>query len=96
MAQLKWNRRASKQFADLQEYLFHEFGETTVKSFTSRLFNFLDLLQKYPHLGTLENKEKEVRGFVLQKHTTILHKEYQDSIYILTLFENRQNPDKKS
>ena len=96
MAQIKWNKRASKQLADLQHYLFQEFGETTVKAFTSSLFKFLNLLLKHPHLGSLENKEQGIRGFVLHKHTTILYKEHLGSIYILTLFDNRQSPQKKS
>ena len=96
MAQIKWNKRASKQFSDLQQYLLQEFGKNSVKTFTSRVFTFLDLLLKHPHLGTLENKEKEIRGFVLHKHTTILYKEHKGSIYILSLFDNRQNPQIKS
>lgn len=92
MAQIKWNKRATKQLADLQEYLLQEFSETTVKTFTSRLFKFLELLLKYPHLGSLENKKQGIRGFVLHRHTTILYKENQGSIYILTLSDSRQNP----
>jgi len=95
MAQIKWNKRASKQFSDLQHYLLQEFGETTVMTFTSLVFNFLDLLVKHPHLGSLENKERNIRGFVLHRHTTILYKEYKKSIYILSLFDNRQNPEMK-
>lgn len=95
MAQIKWNKRASKQLTNLQEYLLQVFGETTVKTFTSRLFKFLELLLKHPHLGSQENKSQAIRGFVLHRHTTILYKEHQGSIYILTLFDNRQNPEKK-
>jgi len=95
MAGVIWNKRASKQLQQLQEYLEQEFGANTVKTFTGRLFKFLDLLVKYPHIGTLENKAEDIRGFLLHRHTTIIYKVKQDSVYILALFDNRQNPDKK-
>jgi plasmid stabilization system protein ParE len=95
MAQVKWNKRASRQFADLQEYLLKEFGENTVRKFTTNVIKFLGLLVKHPHLGTIENKENEIRGFVLHRHTTILYKAQQSSIFVLSIFDNRQNPAKK-
>ena len=95
MARVIWNKRVSKQLQELQEYLEQEFGINTVKIFTGRLFKFLDLLVKYPYIGTLENKTEDIRGFLLHRHTTIIYKVKQDAIYILSLFDNRQNPDKK-
>ncbi|PIQ21575.1 MAG: hypothetical protein COW65_08290 [Cytophagales bacterium CG18_big_fil_WC_8_21_14_2_50_42_9] len=95
MARVIWNKRASKQLQELQEYLEQEFGINTAKTFTERLFKFLDLLFKYSHIGTLENKTEDIRGFLLHRHTTIIYKVKQDSIYILSLFDNRQGPDKK-
>lgn len=95
MAKIVWNRRASKQLQELQVYLEKEFGSNTVKTFTNRLFKFLELLTKYPHIGTLENKTEDIHGFLLHRHTTIFYKVKQDTIYILSLFDNRQNPDKR-
>ncbi len=92
MARIKWNKRAGRQFSELQNYLLQEFGETTVKNFTSHTFKFLDLLVKHPHLGTVENKEKGIRGFVLHRHTTVLYKENKGAIYILSLYDNRKKP----
>jgi plasmid stabilization system protein ParE len=95
MARIIWNKRASKQLQELQEYLEQQFGINTVKLFTSRLFKFLELLVKYPQIGTLENKAEDIRGFLLHRHTTIIYKVKQESIYILSLFDNRQYPAKK-
>jgi len=72
MARVVWNKRASKQLQELQELLEQEFGIKTVKTFTNRLFKFLDLLIKYPHIGTLENKTEDIRGFLLHRHTTYI------------------------
>lgn len=95
MAQIIWNKRASKQLANLQDYLQKEFGENTAQAFTYQLFKFLELLVRFPQIGTLENAEKGIRGFLLHQHTTILYKHKEEVIYILALFDNRQSPDKK-
>lgn len=96
MAQIIWNKRATVQLAKLQRYLQEEFGENTAKTFTNKLFKFLDLLARYPQIGTLENVDKGIRGFLLHRHTTILYKQQEETIYILALFDNRQSPEKKS
>ncbi len=56
MALIVWNKRAIRQFLNIQDYLLDEFGEKATKDFTNRVLNFLDLLIKYPELGTLENR----------------------------------------
>lgn len=94
MARIIWNKRASRQFEQIQQYLEKEFGERSAGLFTSRLFNFLELLTKYPEIGTLENKKKNIRGFLLHRHTTILYKKGKNVIYILSVFDNRQDPAK--
>jgi plasmid stabilization system protein ParE len=95
MAQIIWNKRASRQFEQIQRYLKEEFGEKSAGIFTSRLFNFLELLTKYPETGTLENAKENVRGFLLHGHTTIFYKKEKNVIYILSVFDNRQDPAKR-
>jgi plasmid stabilization system protein ParE len=95
MAQIIWNKRASRQFEQIQRYLEEEFGKKSAGIFTSRLFNFLELLAKYPEIGTLENAKENIRGFLLHRHTTILYKKGKNRIYILSVFDNRQDPGKR-
>lgn len=94
MAQIVWNKRASRQFEKIQDYLIKEFGEKATEEFTNRVFNFLDLLANYPDIGTMENKDKNIRGFLLHRHTTLFYKLDRDKIYLLSLFDNRQDPKK--
>lgn len=95
MAQVVWNKRAEKQFSTIQNYLTEEFGDKVAEEFTSRVFDFLDLLADFPDLGSIENKEKNIRGFLLHKYTTLFYKCEGDKIYLLSLFDNRQDPGKK-
>ena len=95
MAQIVWNKRASKQFEKIQDYLISEFGERVTEEFTNRVFNFLDLLANYPDIGTIENKDKNIRGFLLHRHTILFYKYDGDKIYLLSVFDNRQDPKKR-
>lgn len=95
MARIIWNKRAGRQLKELQEYLQEEFGEKTAQAFTAKTFKILELLFRYPRIGTLEDKHKSIRGFVLNRHSTIFYQERQGNIYILALFDNRQNPERK-
>ncbi|WP_192821836.1 type II toxin-antitoxin system RelE/ParE family toxin [Rufibacter sp. LB8] len=95
MAQIIWHKRATQQFQAIQTYLLEEFGKKAAKEFTFHSFQFLELLQQFPTLGTIENPEKNIRGFVLHRHTTLLYKSVNEKIYLLAFFDNRQNPSKK-
>jgi hypothetical protein len=49
-------------------------GQQSAKKFTDRVFYFLELLFKYPRLGSVEDKEFDIRGFTLSKQTRLLYK----------------------
>lgn len=95
MAEIIWNKRAGRQFEKIQDYLIGEFGEKMTEEFTNKVFYFLDLLAKYPDLGTVENKDSNIRGFVIHKYTTIFYKTVEDKIYLLSMFDNRQTLKKR-
>ena len=95
MAQIIWHKRAVKQLESLQTYLSEEFGHNTTAQFTLRLFQFLDLLQQYPDIGSMEHPERGIRGFLLHRHTKIFYKLKREKLFILSLFDIRQHPDKR-
>jgi plasmid stabilization system protein ParE len=90
-----WTKRALNNFDKILEYLEKELGETTTRAFAIKVHNFVDNLQDFPELGTLQNSEKQIRGFVIVKQVTIFYQISDDRIKILNLFDNRQNPKKK-
>ena len=95
MAQIVWNRRAVKQFGQIQDYLTKQFGEASTTQFTQRVFLLLELLVKYTELGTLEEPQLGIRGFLLHKHTRIFYKAKAGKLYIYSIFDTRQSPDRK-
>lgn len=84
-----WNEKATLQFQLIQDYLERTWGEPAVAKFTLRVFDFLDLLEKYPFVGTVEYEEKDIRGFVLSSQTRLLYKVTNDAIILLGFIDTR-------
>ena len=92
---IQWTRTADKKFASIIEHLDKEWGEITVRKFVKKVDNFLEILSQFPEIGSTENSEKNIRGFVITKQTTIFYRIKKDKIILLNLFDNRQHPSGK-
>lgn len=90
-----WTKRASRDFEIIIEYLVIEWGNQSARRFIRDLYNFLDLLSEFPEIGSIENKEKGIRGFTLLKQLNVFYRISNDRIIILGLFDNRQDPSKR-
>ena len=90
-----WTKRALNSFDKILNYVEEEFGETPTKAFAIKVHNFIENLQEFPELGTIQNVDHQIRGFVIVKQVTVFYRIYDDHIKILNLFDNRQNPEKK-
>jgi len=91
-----WNRRASDSFDSIIQYLEQKWGDRVTKNFVIRAYQIIDFLAEYPEMGSLENHEKQIRGFVITKHNTLFYRIEADRIILLNFFDNRQHPSKKS
>ena len=89
---IQWSKKASKRFDEIINYLEKEFGDEVSSKFIQKVYEFLDLLEKFPELGSLEYKALNIRGFVIVKQTTIFYQVKNDEIIVLNFFDNRQNP----
>lgn len=90
-----WSKRAILRFNQIVTYLGNEWGEKAVKEFIRSVFDFLEILSEYPELGSLENKERNIRGFTVVKQVNLYYRIDKDKITLLIFFDNRQHPRKK-
>ena len=90
-----WTKRSLNNFDKILEYLEEEFGKTTSNLFAIKVHSFVDNLQYFPELGSIQNSEKQIKGFVIVKQVSIFYRIEEDYITILNLFDNRQHPEKK-
>jgi plasmid stabilization system protein ParE len=62
-----WTKRANHKFNGILDYIELEWGEQVTRSFVKRTYEIIQLISEHPELGTLENHERNIRGFLLTK-----------------------------
>jgi plasmid stabilization system protein ParE len=93
--EIHWSKRADQKFDKIIQYLENEWGEKVTTTFVNKVYDFLDNLSMLPNLGTIENKQHNIRGFTISKQVNIFYKVKSDQIIILDFFDNRQSPKRK-
>ena len=93
--EIVWSNRASLKFDQINTYLIEEWGEQSAKQFIGKVFTILEILSEFPEIGSIENKEKRIRGFTVVKQVNVFYRIKNDKIILLVFFDNRQNPKKK-
>ena len=90
-----WSKKADEKFDQVIKYLVDEWGENVTRAFVRKVYDFLDILSEFPEIGTVENIERNIRGFVIVKQLTVFYKIQKEKIVLLDFFDNRQNPKRK-
>jgi len=93
--EIRWTTKADIKLDHLIIYLESEWGDSVVKAFMKKLYDFLEILSEFPEIGTIQYPEKNIRGFTLTKQINVFYKIESDYIVLLDLFDNRSNPKKK-
>ena len=94
--EIRWTTRADIKLDHLIIYLETEWGESVVKAFMKKLYDFLEILSEFPEIGTIQYPEKNIRGFTLTKQINVFYKiesEYIEANTMNTyrLTKNRSN-----
>ena len=92
---IRWTTRADIKLDQLIIYLESEWGESVVKAFMRKLYDFLEILSEFPEIGSMQYPEKGIRGFALTKQVIIFYKIDSNHIILLDIFDNRSDPKKK-
>ena len=92
---LYWMKKSKSRFLEIDKYITSEFGKTSSIRFKNRIFKFLELLSKFPKMGSLEVPEKNIYGFQVTKQTRVFYRIRKSKIVLLTFFDSRQDPNSK-
>jgi plasmid stabilization system protein ParE len=84
-----WIRRANNRFDKIIDYLNQEWGANVTRNFVQKTFDILELISDQPELGTLEDREKQIRGFLLTKQNRLFYRVTENEIVVLNLFDTR-------
>ncbi len=70
-------------------------GESVASAFIRKVYDLLNILSKFPEIGTIENEEKGIRGFTIIKQVNLFYRISGDKVILLNFFDNRQHSGKK-
>ena len=92
---ISFTKRTEKNYSLIKENIRAEWGNKLEEAFEQKTKDFLDLLKNFPQIGSIEVRDKQIRGILLTKHTKIFYRIKSDKIIVLTFFDVRQDPGKK-
>jgi len=58
--EIRWTTRADIKLDRLIIYLENEWGESVVKAFMKKLYDFLEILSEFPEIGAIQYPENNV------------------------------------
>ena len=89
------SKHADKSFDSIITWLQSNWGEHSVSLFVKKVYEFLEIISEFPEIGSLENTDLNIRGFVIVKQITIFYQVRNEMIIILNFYDNRQRPKSK-
>ena len=93
--EIVWTHRAVQKYDKIIQYLEEEWGEGVTRSLVQKTHDILDLISDHSELGTLENPEKKIRGFLLTKHNRLFYRVTEREVILLNFFDTRSGPKRK-
>ena len=91
---IDWSEEAIRNLDGIIDYLKREWTDKEIIKFVSKLDKAINLISTNPNLFRLTNKRKNIRRCVLMKQVSIYFRHTEDSVYIISIFDTRQNPAK--
>jgi len=91
---LIWSDESLNKLNGIIQYLNNRWTEKEIKRFIQLLDHQLNLIQSNPYIFPVSSQSNELRKAVLSKQTTIYYSVVEFEVRLITLFDNRQNPNK--
>ncbi len=90
-----WTKRANTKFNKIIDYLEEEWGAGVTQNFVRKTYDIIELISDQSDLGTTENSEKNIKGFLLTKHNRLFYRVTETEIVLLNFFDTRSGPKRK-
>ena len=91
---IEFSKLSAYKLEKLTIYLREVWGEKSVNFFFSKFDSSLDAIKSNPEIFVFSQFDKKLRKAVITKQTSILYEIQEETIFILNLIDNRQDPEK--
>ena len=88
-----WTKEANENLSKVIKYLEENWTEKEIKKFLTKLYKHISLIQTQPDSFPKANNYN-VRRSVVTKQITLYYSISQETLFIVSIFDNRQNPKK--
>lgn len=91
---IEWSEKATHDFDEIIQFLSNSWGEKTVRKFVRSVNEELIRICTFPYAFPASSIKAGVRRCVLSKFNTIYYQVKGNLIYIITIQDNRSNPER--
>ncbi len=90
-----WSAKARITFFTVLDYLEKNWTKREIVQFHHRTEIVIRAIKRNPGIFSFSPTHKEIRKAIIDKNNSFFYKVdiYNKKIYLLTFFDNRQNPD---
>ena len=90
----QWSEQALLDFDNIITYLKNEWSDKVAENFIGKLEEVIDYLKTRPEIFQVIDERPEIRRVVITKHNSLYFKITGKIIYIVTIFDTRQDEEK--
>lgn len=92
MRSIKWSLEARANLDNIITYLETEWTEKEVRNFSERLESQLLLIGRTPDIYKKSLRKEGLRECQVTPHNTLFYTYDDEKLYIVTIYDNRQDP----
>ncbi|MVN19940.1 type II toxin-antitoxin system RelE/ParE family toxin [Mucilaginibacter arboris] len=89
---VNWSEEARVQFELIIDFLYYRWTEKEAKDFILKTEAVINVILNQPYLYPASN-HNQIRKAVITKQTSVFYLMRNKEIYLITFWDNRQNPE---
>jgi plasmid stabilization system protein ParE len=93
--EIKWSKTANNDLYRITTYLEQYLSEDNLISFIDSVFKCLDQIAAFPEIGIIENKQKKMRSFLINKNCRVFYRITDIEVILLAFIDTRSNPQNR-
>ena len=86
-------KKAADLLENLFQYLENEWSVKARDEFITKFENAVFQIQMFPEIAPISKEVPTLHKYILTKQTSVFYRVEKKSITIITIFDNRMNPD---
>ena len=91
--QIAWSPLAERDFANILEYLSGNWDDKVTNQFIDLTEEVIRQISNNPRQFPMIYKKEKIRKCVLTKHNTLFYRDCKSQVYILRIYDTRQDPE---